>query len=322
MGLIPDAQRSNLDTVLSTQRLSYRDAVLIQLAYALCTPGLDTTRRHTGVRSVAANLPGLLASAHIPSVRDAFQNIGKNFRELVRGNFSAFDAFLTWARGATTDQFAACFEYACAVVTAGARPVLAMPELAVSRLTFAAVMGLYEQLFAAPSQGAHEQYIVASLLDALVRQSVLPGYRVETRRLNASDRSSRAAGDVQIMVGSRTIEAYEVTTMDWRTKLIGVGDKLREHDLTRVHVVAPLATRDYTGITRDLLALTEDISVIELRGFTATIVSTLTRTYRALALQRLHELLERYQDDATRVNAYVALLDRNRLTAGPIEQGG
>ncbi len=312
--LVPAPERGALDQVLASRQLSYRDALLIQLAYSVRAPGLDTTKRQIGARGVAGRLALILREAHIPHVMDAFQNIGKNTLELARGNYPAFDSLLRWAASATPEQLSACLEYACAVVAAQARPVRPMPQLSVSRLTFAAVMGLYQDLLATPSQGAHEQYIVASLLDALIQQTgSAHGYRVETKGLNISDRSSRAAGDIQVMVGNRVIEAYEITGNVWTTKLDAVSDKLRAHDLTRIHIIAPLAAGSYAGVARDLLGLADDVSVIDLHGFIATVLSALTRAFREVALRRLYELLDRLQEDVDLVNAYVEALHRGGL---------
>ncbi|MGV3723037.1 MAG: hypothetical protein ACO1SX_19225, partial [Actinomycetota bacterium] len=313
--VVPAEQCANLETVLTTNQLSYRDGILIQLAYAVESPGIDTTHRQEGARGIAKALGSLLASLHIRAVSDAYQNIAKNTPLLTRGNFLPFDSFLTWAKSASPEQVQACFDYAWRAVARTARPVRSMPQLDTGRLTFAAVQMVLVTLLNTPSGGAHEQYIVASLLDALIQQHDLSGrYRVETKRINASDSSSRAAGDVQVLADNRVIEAYEVTANDWRTKTQGASQKIREHDLSRIHIVAGIGATDYRGIVQELAALPDDISVLDVTAFCAAIVSTLTRNYRGAAFRRLHEYLDRYGGDVTRVNAFVALLEAQNLT--------
>lgn len=313
VALVPTEQVANLDHVLGIRHLSYRDAVLIQLAYALETPGLDTTLAHTGGRSVARTLAEFLRRNHIPAVAEAYQNIAKNTNQLCRGNVPQFDSFLRWASSATTEEHRACFNYACCRVAQKARPVKPLPELDVAGLSFAAVMALYVEMLSTPSEGSHEQYIVASLLDAVVQEHN-PQYRVETKRLNAADASSRAAGDVQIMTGNRPLEAYEVTANDWQSKLSDITQKLRAHDLSRIHIVASQGAGDYAAVLSQLGSVPEDVSVMDLQPFCAAMLSVLTHPYRGVALRRLYEYLDRYGGDVGRVNSYVELLERKHLT--------
>jgi hypothetical protein len=105
-------------------------------------------------------------------------------------------------------------------------------------LSFASVFGLLTDMFGRASQGAYEQFATAALLHALIQEAGVQGYRVETKSLNASDRSSRVAGDIQILVGPRVVEAYEVTAADWGPKIDGAEQTIRENDLSRLHVVA------------------------------------------------------------------------------------
>jgi hypothetical protein len=316
---VPQEQRNNLIAVLETQKLSYRDAVLVQLAYAICNPGMDTTKRPEGARTVAKQLGAFFRNHHMRYVADAYQNIGKNTRNLTRGNFLEFDSFLQWAASASGDQLEACFQYAAAKVAATARPVAPMPDLITPRLTFAAVMGVLEELLSMPSGGAFEQYIVASLLDAFLANNT-QGYRVQTKGVHASDKSSQAAGDIELCIGNRVVEAIEVTAADWHEKLGGVSDKARTHDLARIHIVGPVSNGDYRAVVQDLLGLQEDVSVIDLRGAVACALAALTRVGRAHALQRLYEYLDRYCG-AELVNAYVSVLRRRGLADTSTQEG-
>ncbi len=312
---LEETLRKDIDTVLSSASISYRDAVIIQLAYGIQASGLDLTRRPRGARTVAQMVGAFLSENHVRSVKDAYQNIAKNTPELVRGNFEEFDRFLRWAAdGARTAQeLEAAFQHACSVIASTARPVLPMPPLDLGRLTFSAVCALLEELYAIGSQGAYEQFAVAALLQQLVEQSGIRSFRVETKSLHASDKSSRAAGDIQILTGNRVVDAYEVTANLWEQKIDGASRTIRDNDLTRLHIVARLDGVSASELYERLARLSEDISVLELSAFTAALVSSLTRRFRGAALNRLYELLDRYQPDIERVNAYVEVILRRKL---------
>jgi len=144
-----------------------------------------------------------LLTRHIPTSSDVFQNIGKNSMSLVRGNEPEFDSLLEWGAAATLDQVTAALDLAAAALAAKSRPVLPLPSLRQSKLTFAATMGLFDALLATPSEGVHEQFVFASALHALVAQTGQVGLRVTTKPINASDQSSGTAGDVQVKMGDR-----------------------------------------------------------------------------------------------------------------------
>ena len=318
---VEEEQQRNVEGVLASSYISYRDGLLIQLAYGLQSPTpLDLTKRQDGARSVAQKLGAFFAAHHIRSVRDAYQNIAKNTSDLTRGNLAAFDDFLRWSAVSerTHEELESALEYAAAAVAATARPVEPMPELGWAKLSFAAVCQLLDDLFSVGSEGAFEQFAVAALLSALIDQNGqtgYTGYRIETKSLNASDRSSRTAGDIQILSGSQVVEAFEVTAGSWSRKLDVVKKTIKEHDLSRFHVVAHVPEAQRPAFLGELKGCSEDISLLDIKGFSSALVSALRRRHRASALQRLYEFLGRYQPDVERVNKYVALLKRSGLTA-------
>jgi hypothetical protein len=299
-----------VEVVLQSPSISYRDAILIQLAYRDSI--VDFTNRPEGARSVAAKLGAFLARNHIKAVKDAYQNIGKNTEVLVRGNFKEFDEFLVWASSGDVPREAldAVFDYGCACVAATSRPVAAFPALDKSKLTFAAVMLVLDGLYKAGSQGAYEQFSVAALLHALVDQAGIPGLRVETKNLNASDKSSSAAGDIQIFsTGAGLVEAYEVTANNWEQKLDGVAQTLKAFDLQRINIVARVGSEDaWRSTLKTLSERPEDISVLDNRVFASSLVAALRKPGREVALHRLYEFLDRYQPDTDKTNRYVATL--------------
>ena len=208
---LPKEISADLRAVLADSRISYRDGVMIQFAYGQVTPGSDLTRRAAGARSVAQQLGTFLAERHIRHVKDAYQNIAKNTDVLTRGNVPEFDRLLHWATKADPASREIALRYACAGVAATARPVRPMPTVNRSALTFGRMVTLLGGLLDTPSGGAFEQFTVAALLTTLVGDNAVGSHRVETKNLNASDRSSYAAGDVQIVTGRRVVEAFEVT---------------------------------------------------------------------------------------------------------------
>lgn len=316
----PHAIRDQLDLVIqNSKQLSYRDAVVVQLAFWLANDrAIDITKRQDGGRGVSKALGTYLADKHIRAVSDAFQNIGKNTENLTRGNLEEFDAILQW--GAENDrtrfEVEQAFRYICAKIAANARPIMPMPALDRGTLTFGRVCELLSQLFATPSAGAFEQFTIAALLHALVEQQGNSQYRIETKNLNASDKSSRSAGDIQLLVGNRVVEALEVTANDWREKLAGAEKTIRDNDLSRLTVVAGGVQSTGDALFGELSTLGFDLSVLDVRAFSFSIVSALTRQGRSLAFRRLYELLDRYQPSVDIVNLFVKKL----IDAGLTEQ--
>ncbi len=315
--LLPAEQVMNINAVLRSSSISYRDGLMIQLAYRIASPeATNLTIRYAGARTVGKELGTFLKGHHIQSVKDAYQNIGKNTTNLARGNFPEFDSVLRWASNydsVTDAHIEAVFDYVCAAVAATARPVAAMPRIDRGALTFAATSQVLLDLFDIGSQGAYEQFTIAALLSALLEQTGTGEYRLETKNLNASDKSSRAAGDVQIVTGNRVVEAYEVTANDWKTKLDGAEKTVRDHDLTRVHIVASVEGSTLGDILRKLEGEAIDVSVLDLREFAVSLTAALTKPFRARALQRLYEYLDRYQPDVGRVNRFVQMIEEHGL---------
>jgi len=306
-----------IDTVFAHESLSYRDALAVQLAYGVASPThVDLTRRGKGARSVAKKLGDFLASKHIRCVKDAFQNIGKNTPDLVRGNLQAFDDLLLWATeaGRPRADLDMALSILCVSIASIARRVLSMPELDAAKLDFAGTSRLLDRMLDSNSGGANEQFIVAALLHALVTQIGISGIRVDTKNLNASDRSSRVAGDIQLLAGNRILEAFEVTANEWTDKVAQAGQTIREHDLSRLHVVAKRSRHTREQTLEKLGCVEEDVSVLDLGHFALILVASLTRQNRSLALHRLYDLLDRLQPDANRVNDYVDELERCGLT--------
>jgi len=198
-----------------------------------------------------------------------------------------------------------------------------MPELDTSKLTFARVAGLLNEVLDTPSGGAHEQFVVAAFLHALLHEygfAVQGGLYVDTKNINASDSSARTAADIQIRRANRTDEAIEVTANTWAEKLMGAVLALKNHDLQKIHIVAPVISGSlYQNEDISLIDQTgHDVSVLDLRGFLFAVMAFMRKPARAFALARLYELLERKQPKIELVNGYVEFLEKHRLTVqGP-----
>jgi hypothetical protein len=316
---IEEGPRANLQRILDkvTAKRSYRVVAIIQLAFGLAAEDrLDLTIRPPGTRGatgVAGRIGRFLLERHVTAPDDAYQNLGKNSDKLVRGNFGEYDAFLEWAAETkrTKAQFRAGLDFACLRIAESARPVLPFPEIVHDRLTFAAVTRLFVQMIDTGSRGAHEQFITAALLHARVLQES-GSQIVATKNMNASDESSRTAADIQVKLGTRVVEAFEVTANPWIEKLAGATTTMKAHDLARLHILAKVD--DIREMLAELGKVTEDISAIDLRAYFSVLIAELRKQFRAAALKRLYELLDRHQSDNQLVNDYVKLLGAHGLT--------
>lgn len=304
-----------VDGALSASN-SYRDGVLIQLAWGLEQPGFDHTQKGEGARSAAGAIAKALASRHIPAVKDAYQNIGKNTANLARGNVPDFDNLLRWMNDAAEESRLAALDLVAALVAATARPVLPMPPLARVNLTFVNVVSALDELLTIPSGGAHEQFAVAAFLEALIDEFGMGGVGalgVRTKNINASDASAGTAADVQILRGNKVEEAFEVSASGWRDKLDQAILAAKNADLNRVHILSHVENLE--GLRELLGDNTTDVTVIDVKTFLRTLVAVLKKPAREAALVRLYEHLDRKQPDTNRVNAYVQLLGRHSLAA-------
>ena len=302
----------HIEAVLQSASLSYRDALVVQLAFWIANGRhTDITTRAEGGRGVSKWLGTYLAAMHIRAVQDAFQNVGKNTVRLDRGNAPSFDKVLHWgsSRERSSTDIEQAFHFVCVHIAANARPVMPLPRLNRGNLTFSRMCQLFVSLFASASGGAFEQFSVAALLHALIEQQGESNkYRVETKNLNASDKSSRSAGDIQILVGNRVVEALEVTANDWRDKLSGAARTIKDNDLSRLTIVASGVESAGDALFGELNKQGIDLSVLEIKSFVFSMVSALTRPGRSFALERMYELLDRHQPRVDVVNQFVESL--------------
>jgi hypothetical protein len=293
---------------------SYRDALLVLLAYpGLVGERVDLRIRPKGARAAGDAVGKLLPSLHIKGVVGAFMNIGKNSAELVRGNNKEFDEILTWASlEATVDELEAAYAIVVARVASTARKVEPRPEPRLAQLTFPNVMALFDQMLKTPSQGAYEQYVTAALIEAALAQEGTATRRVETKSMNASDRSAKTAGDIEIFERGRLQEGIEVTANRWQEKLEQAKRAIGDYGIPRSHIIGRIDEEDPYQSVREL-ADESDISVLDVRSVVALLTALLDRSRREFALIRVYELLDNHLSDPALINAYVNLLQERGL---------
>ena len=306
---LPPSIASALDRLATLSgKLSYRDGLLVALAHPIVRKKqVDVRFRPDSGRAASDQLGQVLAEIHIKGVTSAYQNIGKNQTNLVRGNQPDWDEILTWsATKASIKEITTAYRRVAAEMAATARNVLARPQPRMANLTFARVMSLLAMMLSEPTEGAHEQYIVSGLLDALVHQES-EGLQVETKALNASDRSAGTGGDIEISrKRKRTLlETIEVTANPWRSKISQVTRSMSETGLRRTHLLGSgISAASYDELKR---ATDLDVSILDPLDTSAVIVALLDRRGREYAIVRLYELLDRYTSAAL-VNRFVRRL--------------
>ncbi|PTR18200.1 hypothetical protein C8J28_109160 [Cereibacter azotoformans] len=309
---------SLLDVIIATRKgKAYREVVLIQTAFALVTrdPDIDLTLAVEGARDCGKRLFTLLNANHVSSTKDAYQSIGKNFKNLVRGVVGEYDEFLEWTRGKGEAELRAAFDYVAANLAAMSKPVKPMPDIDQGALDFGKVVALVNDLLDRPSQGCYQQYLAAAVMEAAIEEfgaGGINGFKADTKSLNATDATSKVSGDVQIRQRGSTIEAFEVTANAWTSKAEQALVSARDGALRRIHVLASVsggAISDTTGIT----GLPADISVLDLKAFLHVAMAFLQKPTRASALRSMYQLLSTKQFDLARVNDYVDALEAHGL---------
>lgn len=318
----PADAKAWLDDLLSRAD-TYRDAALIVLAYAVdAGTGADVATPPAGRRPVAGQFAALCDELNISARRDAFQTLAKGTDSLLGRKREAWNRLLQWVQTQQSmEPVAQAMRYMAAHIAATARDLPPMPRLDVRRLTFRRVVRVIDGLLAQPSGGAHEQFVFAALLHAQAEE--YGNRRVETKTLTAADAPARTAADVQVLEGGRVAEAYEVTANPWASKIAQALAALRDHDLLRVHIVAPGPAPSAQQI-KDAIAATPmpsglvagdvDLSVLDVRQECRSLIHRLARPGRRSALNRLWEHLAMRQPNDALVGMYVSRLEDAGVT--------
>lgn len=290
----PAAIKPRLDKLLRKPG-THRDGVLILFSYVVATGRpVDFTMLDTGkidgARGLAQWVARFLPTLNIAATEDAFQTVAKGRKDYVSETNADWQALMLWASTQTAlEPIEDAWRYLAHGIAATARRLPTVPSFDTPRMTFGRLAELFGVMWDQPSGGAHEQFIWAALYAAYVEQLDDPGV-VETKRINASDASSQTAGDVQHKYRGEVLEAFEVTNREWRTKMDAARKTLQRHGLQRVHIVAggvtPASGADIAAAAGD-----DDISVMEYRQASLTLVHLLKKPARREALRRLFEHL-------------------------------
>jgi len=305
-----------------------RDALLIIFAFRLVQGSpIDVSKRMEGDRAVSDFLgKEVLPDLGIDGVKSALE--GRSFShgflsDEVRSDAVRAIAPLAMETSVTEEQIEGIFWAFARGIAATAKVFKPLSDLDLHAMTFNRTLPLIEFLLGSPdgaemgsrTGGAHEQFLFASLLQA-VYDDEDSRLRVITKTLNSSDRSAKAAGDIQVVSGqARLVEAYEVTANRWETKMDKAAQTLNEFpELDRVHVVADSsgATGSAVRAAADQAAQragravgSVDITVTGVREQCVVLLSRASQRGRRYAIRILHQHLVNLQSDMSLVDQLV-----------------
>lgn len=322
---VPDAVAADVERLCDTGR-SYRDAALTLLAFpAGNLTTYDVTDRFEGDRQTSDWLGKFLKSHDIEGVKSALQN--SSFRHTFvhdRIDSAELRRILIWAsdRNRGPDELRLVFDRIARRTAETARVITPLPPLDATRFTFQQTLGVIDQLLSIPSGGANEQYTFAALKAAEIETST-EKLKVKTKNVMAAD-AGRTAADVQVVRGqAEIVEAYEIAVANWTDKIVQAAEVVRQHGLSRVHIVANAAGATAAEVAAGIAAAglpssidlrLLDVSVLDLRSELTSLVARLSKSGRTLFVLRLWELLGSYgnTDDIRRL---VDTLDEAGLLA-------
>jgi hypothetical protein len=305
-----------------------RDALLIVLAYRLVLGRpIDPRYRIPGDRSVSDYLGrNLLPDLGIAGVKSALE--GRSFSHgylstEVRRSVLRDTAPIVSDPDVPDEQIEAMFQALARGIAATARRFEPLPALDLDTMTFPKTLALIESLLAprtglsstgSGTGGAHEQFLVAALLQAVADDGGLP-LRVLTKSLNASDRSAAAAGDIDVVLGqARLVEVYEVSARPWRQKVRGAVEALNHYrELERVHIIADSRDCDAAALQAELALLGRpdaDVTVNSAQAICRELLARCSRRGRARAIRYFHGHLRSLQPDMALVDALVTEVRR------------
>lgn len=294
-GSPPARAKALLDALVEHKYKSYKTGALVLLAFSVAASGgrLDVTHRPSRARTIGQFVGNeLYLDLRISGVPDVFGNIGKNARQLVRGNVSEWDELLTWmSSAATTDsELQEAFEYLAYRIASTAQAAPTAVDPVTSRMTFPRVAAMFDALFDKPSGGAYEQFSVAALMHAETARHHGDSLVVRTKGINATDRSAGVPGDIQVVDDTgRVLRVLEVTANSWRLKLGQARRVLMEDGAASVTIVADTSDHSPSEILDALDG--ENIAVVDLRQEVRSLLSRLSPHDRRVALLKLSEYL-------------------------------
>jgi hypothetical protein len=167
-----------------------------------------------------------------------------------------------------------------------------LPPIDPNSLTFARMKAVIGALRSKQSGGAYEQYLVKALL-AQEYMLIHPSWRVETKRIMASDASSGAASDVQVRRKQVLVQAIEVSAANWQTK-IAQSAKVAQEQGVQVVIAAPAQGLTGTELETALGGpggTAAELAVVDLDGLLDLVSSRITPAMRAAAVKDLYRML-------------------------------
>jgi hypothetical protein len=296
---------------------------LVLAAMAMHMPGgLPSAEQRLPLdRVVSDSLGQFLPTLAIRCVKSAAQNAFKSGGTyLVRGREDWNEAVQLLADG-DKEEAERAFWFMAQLIALTARPVPPLPRLDVSALNWRNGESFFAALLKHRSGGAYEQYAFAALKEAFYLQRDDPKRRrwtVRTKDINAADKASKAAADVEFFHQSTLVDAWEVTGRDWSTgpKLRQVYETAHRHRLPGVTIVAPGArpTGGEVAVALRNAGIPEsfNLAVVALEDEIRSLLAQLGDDGIQRALTLLYEHLRNYAHLG--VGQYVDLLVGHGLT--------
>jgi len=304
--------KDTLDRLLLSEGRTVRDGMLVLLAMEVSHTAVIDWREqglYNPARWVSKKLGSdIYPRLHISGSSEALQTGVKGVSRYIDRSNETWTEILSWAsEQPEMAPIEAAFMYVAAGVASTARNLPDMPALDTPLLSFATTFAILDHLLDQSSSGAYEQFVFAALLEGWLAQLDEPGV-VETKNLNASDASAGTAGDVQHRHRGHILDAYEVTSFGYASKIDQAVETLKRHDLPRINIVAknvcPVPADEIAGAIPDNV----EICVLDIREETRSLVARLGKSHRRLALERLYQHLVEKQARDELVAIYVDAL--------------
>lgn len=296
---INEETKAVIESVLSKKKGGASDkvALLYLLAYKAEVPDWDLRHVPTGWRPHDKLLAGHLTDRNLTlhgNITAFAENMG------IKGDVKGYDLFTGRARLGPALQHVqnspevldAALKYVAQRFKDSYAAPAEVAKLSPEELVYTKALAIAHQLIYEESRGHFPQFLVAGLLRAFHEQFGTAS-TIRTAHPNASDTSGRVAGDVEVVGANGEIqEGYEVTVRpDWRNRRADLTKKMHAFGLSRYTVICLLDSdiADPESLHDYMAELGEDIAVVDIREFVATMLQLLDRQHRRLAFRYLEE---------------------------------
>lgn len=263
-------------------------------------------RRLEGDRTCSEHLSRDLVASGIPCTQGAFRSSTYRMSYVAEGAATqSLGTFVEWAAEPTRqlDEVETAFRFLLSFLASRRVRVEMLPVLSVIDLSYSNTTTWIGLLLDLPSRGANAQYLVAALLEAVLRHEG-SDVTVHTKRSLASDSASGASGDIELRRRSRLLSVIEVSQGPWHTKLEQAVRAAWRANVDDVRVIADAvaldprelaeaAERATVGIESARQVL--DVKVLDLRHELHSLVGRLDRPGRGHAIRGFDALLRRHE---------------------------